>query len=78
MGLGPLHAFNLDQARQRALKACQQLHDGIDPLEAKAAERAAQALQDAKRITFKDATQQYYAQHEMKWTNARHRQQFKS
>jgi hypothetical protein len=47
-------------------------------LEAKAAERAAQVLQDAKRITFKDAAQKYFDQHETKWTNGRHRQQFKS
>ena len=34
MGLGPLHAFDLDEARERARQARQQLADGIDPLDA--------------------------------------------
>jgi integrase len=78
MGLGPLYDFTLDEARERAHKARQQLRDGIDPLEARAAARQALILEDAKRITFKEAAQKYFDQHERKWTNARHRQQFKS
>jgi integrase len=78
MGLGPLHDFTLDEARERARRARQQLRDGIDPLEARAAVRQALILEDAKRITFKEAAQKYFDQHERKWTNVRHRQQFKS
>jgi hypothetical protein len=78
MGLGPLHEFTLDEARDRARKARQQLRDGTDPLEARAASRAAHALEDAKRITFKDASQKYFDQHSPKWKSARHREQFLS
>jgi hypothetical protein len=31
MGLGPLHTFDLNQARERARKARQQLFEGTDP-----------------------------------------------
>src|SRR5271154_595738 len=78
MGLGPLHTFSLDEARARARLARQQLADGIDPLDARKGERAKQALEAAKVVTFKDAAQQYFDQHERKWRNAKHRLQFLS
>jgi integrase len=76
MGLGPLHTISLKEARDRARKARQQLLDGIDPLDARKAERAAQALEAARALTFDEATRQYFDQHERKWRNAKHRQQF--
>ena len=57
MGLGPLHTIDLKQARERARKAREQLLDGIDPLEAREAERARQALEAARTITFEQAAQ---------------------
>lgn len=76
MGLGPLHTISLKEARDRARKARQQLLDGIDPLDARKAKRAAQALEVARALTFEEATRQYFDQHERKWRNAKHRQQF--
>jgi integrase len=76
MGLGPLHAINLDEARERARKARRQLLDGIDPIAARKAERAAQALEAAKAITFQQASQEYFDQHSPKWRNAKHRDQY--
>src|SRR5437899_1502632 len=70
MGLGPTHTFSLDEARQRARLAKQQLHSGIDPIDARKAQRAQRALEDAKRITFQSASEQYFAAHERKWNNA--------
>src|SRR5215468_8046117 len=52
MGLGALHTFSLAEARERARKARQQLADGIDPLEARQAERTQRALRIAKEETF--------------------------
>lgn len=49
MGLGPLHTINLDEARERARKARLSLLDGIDPLEARATERAARAAAAFRR-----------------------------
>jgi integrase len=78
MGLGPLHTFGLDEARARARQARRQLADGIDPLDARKAERAKRALDAAKALTFAEATRQYFDQHERKWKNAKHRLQFLS
>jgi integrase len=75
-GLGPLHTFTLDEARQRAVRARQQIRDGIDPIAAKRAARDALALDRAKTITFEQATKQYFDQHSPKWANRRHREQF--
>jgi integrase len=78
MGLGSLADFTLDEARERARQARQLLTDGVDPLEARKAERAKRALEAAKAVTFKEAAQQYFDQHERKWRNAKHRAQFLS
>jgi integrase len=78
MGLGPLHAFNLKEARERARKAKQQLFDGIDPLEARRAERAKQALEASRAITFEQAAKAYFDGHESEWRSAKHRAQFLS
>jgi integrase len=78
MGLGPLHTVNLKEARERARRARQRLLDGTDPLDARKAERAAQALEAARSLAFEEAAQQYFEAHEKKWRNAKHRAQFLS
>jgi integrase len=78
LGLGPLHTVGLQQARDRAVKARQQLLDGIDPLEARAADRATRELAAAKELSFEQAAHQYFDAHERKWRNAKHRAQFLS
>jgi integrase len=78
MGLGGIHTFSLSEARERARLARQQLVDGIDPIEARLAERDARRRDEAERITFKDATAKYLAVHEAGWRNAKHRQQWRS
>jgi len=76
MGLGPSRLIKLSEARERARKARLLLLDGIDPIDAKRFERAAHALEAAKMITFEDAASQYYAAHERRWKNPKHRAQF--
>lgn len=78
MGLGPVHTFTLEEARERARKARQQLKDGTDPLEARKVARAEAALENAKAMTFEDASRKYFQQHELKWRNQKHRAQFLS
>ena len=78
MGLGGLATFSLAEARERARLARQQLADGIDPVEARLAERDARRKDEAERITFKDATAKYLAVHEGGWRNAKHRAQWRS
>ena len=76
MGLGPLHTISLKEARERARKARQQMLDGVDPLEARRAEHTARALEAAQSVTFEEAAREYFNAHELKWRNAKHRQQF--
>ena len=64
--------------RQRARLARQQLQDGVDPLDAKAAAKAARAIEQAKTITFEAAAREYFAQTEQKWRNVKHSAQFLS
>lgn len=78
MGLGSADDFSLKEARDRARAKRQLLADNVDPLEAKAADKAARALTAAKAITFSEAAQAYFDQHAKKWSNAKHRAQFLS
>jgi integrase len=76
MGLGPLHTVSLKDARERARKARQQLLDGVDPIEARKAERTKAALETSKAVTFQEAATAYFDAHQAKWRNAKHRNQF--
>lgn len=78
MGLGSIDTFTLAEARERARLARQQLADGVDPIEARLAERDARRRDESERVTFKDATAKYLAVHEAGWRNAKHRQQWRS
>ena len=73
MGLGSVSDFNLKEARERARSARQLLADGIDPLAAKHAAKAAAQAAAAKAMTFAQAALAYISQHESKWTNASYR-----
>src|SRR6516164_8353302 len=76
MGLGSVADFNLKEARERARQARQLLADRIDPLAGKRTAEQAQRLQDARRLSFAQAAQQYFDQHEKRWRNAGHREEF--
>jgi hypothetical protein len=78
LGLGPVHTVSLKDARERARKVRLQLLDGIDPLEAKRAAKAAKALANANTLTFAQAAQEFFAGHERGWKNAKHAAQFMS
>jgi integrase len=81
MGLGSVKAFGLDEARDRNRLLSQQLADGIDPLEAKAEQRAAQqAAMAAARpvVTFRDMAERYIADKQAGWKWAGHGKQWKS
>lgn len=78
LGLGPLNTINLAEARVRARAARQLLLDGIDPIDRKRQEKAQRALAAAKAMTFAQAAQAYYEQHEGKWRNRKHAAQFLS
>jgi integrase len=76
LGLGSVTAFNLMEARERARSARQLLADGVDPLDVKRERQAEAKLAAAKKLTFAEAAERYFNQHQSKWSNASHREQF--
>jgi integrase len=54
------------------------LFEGIDPAEAKKQAKSALAAQRAKAVNFKTLAEQYIAQHEAGWKNAKHAAQWTS
>jgi integrase len=75
-GLGPTHTVSLADARKRAEEARRMLDAGVDPREAKRAERAAAAVADAKAITFDKAVAAYIESRKAGWKNAKHAAQW--
>jgi integrase len=76
MGLGSASEFSLGEARERARAARQLLADGLDPLATKRANRQALKLAEALKLSFREAAERYFNQHESKWRNASHRDEF--
>src|SRR5712691_4033528 len=78
MGLGPAHAIALAEARQRAAGCRRMRVDGIDPIEARRAERDRKKLEQAKAMTFDACAAAYIDAHESGWRNAKHRDQWRN
>jgi integrase len=78
MGLGPLALFGLADARAKALDARRKRHDGIDPIEARRADRAKALLDAAKAITFNECAEAYIRAHQAGWRNDKHVGQWKA
>jgi integrase len=76
MGLGSVNTFSLVEARERARKSRQLLADGIDPLDRRNTERAAQVIESAKAVTFEECAGRYIAAHRDTWRNAKHAAQW--
>jgi integrase len=72
MGLGPVALYGLQEARAKALDARRKRHEGIDPIEARRAERARQRLDAAKAVTFGEVAASYIAPHKAGWRNGKH------
>jgi integrase len=78
MGLGGLLAIGLAEARKRAAECRHMLVDGIDPIEARRAHSAQQALSEARTVSFEKCAQGYIAAHGGKWKNPKHAGQWKA
>jgi integrase len=59
MGLGPVHTFSLNEARDLAEQCRKQLLKGIDPRQARDAERIAKRLEDSKGVTFRECATEW-------------------
>jgi integrase len=78
MGLGPYPDISLAEARAKASAHRKQRHDGIDPLEAREAQRQAQRLSVVRGRTFREVAEEFIARNEVGWRNAKHRQQWRN
>lgn len=76
MGLGPVHTISLAEARARALTCRRLLLDGVDPIDSRNADRAAQRVARANEMTFKQCAEKYIEAHRAGWKNAKHADQW--
>jgi len=76
MGMGPLHTINLAEARKRAGEHRLRRHDGVDPIDARRAERRQAQLDAAKAVTFKECAEAYIKAHRAGWRNSKHAAQW--
>jgi hypothetical protein len=72
MGMGAYDLLTLSKARDRSIQYRQQLNDGIDPMEARNAQR------ERKTISFEDATEEYLKAHEAGWSSPKHSHQVRA
>ena len=78
MGLGPLNAISLAEARKRAAECRRMRHDGIDPIEARGAQRDQKRLEGARSMTFDVCAEAYIDAHKASWKNGKHAEQWRS
>jgi integrase len=76
MGIGPLNTTSLAKARERAQKARDLLAEGIDPLEARDANRLQKRVEAAKSMTFKQCADAYIKANRSGWKNDKHSAQW--
>jgi hypothetical protein len=72
MGLGSADTFSLVEARRRAADCRKLLADGVDPLDARKAERTKLALDAAKSLAFAACATAYIEAHRAGWRNEKH------
>jgi integrase len=73
MGLGAIHTFSLDEAREKARLARQQLHKGDDPLTEKRRTKAAEALAHPASKPFHYCANEFARSREASWRSDKHR-----
>lgn len=76
MGLGPFHTVTLAEARAAAVECRKLLLAKIDPIDARNAKQAGEALDAARSITFNECATAYIKAHQAGWKNAKHADQW--
>jgi integrase len=72
MGLGSLDVVSLSEARERARQWRRLVKEGVDPIDARKARRAAARVETAKALSFAECAQRYIMAHRDSWKNAKH------
>lgn len=76
MGLGGYPEVKLAEAREAAEIARKQIRNNVDPIDARAAEKAALRADAGKSMAFQASALAFIAANESGWRNAKHRQQW--
>jgi integrase len=78
MGLGSVATFSLAEARQAALEARKLHAAGVDPIEARRAQRVQRHAEAARVVTFQEEAEAYIQAHRSGWKNVKHADQWRS
>lgn len=78
MGLGSLAVLSLADARDRRDEWRRLKASGVDPIEARRQQQAAERVRVAKSVTFRQAADKYIAAHRADWKNEVHAAQWPS
>jgi hypothetical protein len=78
MGLGSLDDVGLADARERAREARQLRREGVDPIEAARAKKAARQVEAATAMTFAQCAERYIQAHRDGWKNLKHAKQWQA
>ena len=78
MGLGPVRDVTLAEARELAADLRRQRRAGIDPADARQAERVKVKVERAASVTFEHAAERYIAENAPGWKNAKHGAQWRN
>lgn len=76
MGLGDFDLVSLKEARKKREAAYSLVVDGVDPIAERDARKAAQAVEKAKTLTFKECAERYIAAHKAGWKSPKHASQW--
>jgi hypothetical protein len=72
MGLGALSSISLAEARAEAARCRKRLSEGVDPIDARRAERERAAQASPHVLVFSQAAADYIAGHKGSWKNKEH------
>ena len=72
LGVGSYPAVGVGEAREKAREIRRQSEQGVDPLAAKIAARTALKLEEAKRLTFSEATKRAHHSRQHEFKSVRH------
>ncbi|HLE64358.1 MAG: integrase [Betaproteobacteria bacterium RIFCSPLOWO2_12_FULL_62_58] len=76
MGLGPVHAVGLPEARTKAATQRSFVLSGLDPIVAREEENQKRAIEAAKSVTFAQCAAAFIESHAPGWRNEKHAQQW--
>jgi integrase len=78
MGLGSARDVSLKRARELAAVARQSKAEKVDPLKQRQQKQAAERLQEARAVRFRECAENYIAAHQDGWRNEKHCRQWQA